>query len=47
MCALFQAVDLEVDESSFTGETIPSRKSTLPQVCVLLHVVLVFVISNI
>ena len=27
-----QAVDLEVDESSFTGETIPSRKSTLPQV---------------
>ena len=27
-----QAVDLEVDESSFTGETIPSRKSTLHQV---------------
>ena len=27
-----QAVNLEVDESSFTGETIPSRKSTLPQV---------------
>ena len=30
--ACVQVVDLEVDESSFTGETIPSRKSTLPQV---------------
>ena len=29
---MLQVVDLEVDESSFTGETIPSRKSTLPQV---------------
>ncbi|CAI8016880.1 Calcium-transporting ATPase type 2C member 1 [Geodia barretti] len=28
---LTEVVDLEVDESSFTGETIPSRKSTLPQ----------------
>ena len=26
-----QAVDLQVDESSFTGETIPSLKHTLPQ----------------
>lgn len=33
MCALIgilQAVDLSVDESSFTGETTPATKTTLP-----------------
>ena len=28
---LLQAVDLDIDESSFTGETLPSRKHTHPQ----------------
>lgn len=27
---LFEAVDLAIDESSFTGETEPSRKNTAP-----------------
>lgn len=27
-CRLYEAVDLSIDESSFTGETEPSKKST-------------------
>lgn len=27
---LFEAIDLAIDESSFTGETEPSQKSTAP-----------------
>ena len=34
---LVETVDLEVDESSFTGETTPSRKHTQPQTAAAAH----------
>ena len=34
---LVETVDLEVDESSFTGETTPSRKHTQPQTVAAAH----------
>ena len=34
---LIDAVDLEIDESSFTGETTPSLKHTQPQTVATAH----------